>query len=369
VAYFLDLFSPETHKAFTSSNRDVSGFRIRQRQAAERIQKGDKLVCYVTKISRWVGLLQVVDAYFEDATPLFYPKDDPFVIRFHVNPIVWIGEFNRALPIHDQEVWKTLSTTRDYPPQGKTWTGPFRASLNRMIDEDGEFLEKLLHRQSGANPKEFPLTEADTRLLKRHTIRREDQKEVEVVVPVDEDEDVDEPIAADDKAESKKMQALIAQIGERMGLKVWLPRADRGRVLQHWKPEADVLLDELPLNYDEVTIKTIEQIDVIWLKRRSIVRAFEVEHTTAIHSGILRMADLMALQPNLDIRAHIVAPIERKDRVLQEIARPVFTLLEKGPLSNSCTYISYDSLKELASEKHLEHMTDSVVDEFIEEVD
>lgn len=330
MAYFLDLFSPETHKAFTSSKRDVSGFRIRQRQAAERIQKGDKLVCYVTKISRWVGLLQVVDAFFEDATPLFYPKDDPFVIRFHVDPIVWISEFNMALPIHDQEIWRTLSTTRDYPPQGKTWTGPFRASLNRMTDEDGDFLEKLLHGQSGANPKEFPLTEADDRLLKRHTIRREDQKEVEVVVPVDEDEDVDEPIAADDKAESKKMQALIAQIGERMGLKVWLPRADRGRVLQHWKPEADVLLDELPLNYDEVTIKTIEQIDVIWLKRRSIVRAFEVEHTTAIHSGILRMADLMALQPNLDIRAHIVAPIERKDKVLQEIARQSLRFLRKG---------------------------------------
>lgn len=82
-----------------------------------------------------------------------------------------------------------------------------------MTDEDGEYLEKLLRRESGANPKEFPLTEADDRLLKRHTIRREDQKEVEVVVPVDEDEDVDEPIAADDKAESKRMQALIAQIG------------------------------------------------------------------------------------------------------------------------------------------------------------
>jgi hypothetical protein len=81
------------------------------------------------------------------------------------------------------------------------------------------------------------------------------------------------------------------------------------------------------------------------------------------------MADLMALQPNLDIRAHIVAPIERKEKVLQEIARPVFTLLEKGPLSNSCTYISYDSLKELSSERHLEDMKDSVVDKYVEEAD
>lgn len=33
------------------------------------------------------------------------------------------------------------------------------------------------------------------------------------------------------------------------------------------------------------------------LRRRSIARAFEVEHTTAIYSGLLRKADLISLQP------------------------------------------------------------------------
>jgi hypothetical protein len=145
------------------------------------------------------------------------------------------------------------------------------------------------------------------------------------------------------------------------------PEGDRSRVLEYWTPEKDVMVDDLPLNYDETTIKTIEQIDVIWLKRRSIVRAFEVEHTTSIYSGSLRMADLMALQPNINIRAHIVAPIERKDKVLEEIRRPVLTLLEKGPLSNSCNFISYHALKEIASQKLLEHMTDSVIDEYVED--
>jgi len=30
------------------------------------------------------------------------------------------------------------------------------------------------------------------------------------------------------------------------------------------------LLDKLPLNYDGTTLQTIEQIDVIWLKNRSM---------------------------------------------------------------------------------------------------
>ncbi len=101
--------------------------------------------------------------------------------------------------------------------------------------------------------------------------------------------------------------------------------------MSKWKADENDLLEILPLNYDETTIKTIEQIDVLWLRRRAIVRAFEVEHTTSIYSGILRMADLLALQPNMNIKLHIVAPYARRDKVFQEIQRPVFSLLDEGP--------------------------------------
>ena len=37
------------------------------------------------------------------------------------------------------------------------------------------------------------------------------------------------------------------------------------------------------------------------------------------------------LQPNINIRAHILAPPERREKVLEEITRPVFSLLEKRP--------------------------------------
>jgi hypothetical protein len=127
-----------------------------------------------------------------------------------------------------------------------------------------------------------------------------------------------------------------------------------------------MLLDILPLNYDETTLKTIEQIDVLWLKRRSIVRAFEVEHTTAVYSGILRMADLLALQPNMDIKLHIVAPEYRRDKVFEEIQRPVFSLLEKGPLIEYCTFIPYDSLIELSELKYLAHVSDSILEDYAE---
>ena len=154
-----------------------------------------------------------------------------------------------------------------------------------------------------------------------------------------------------------------------MGLSIWLPRSDRAAVLKEWKGDSQDLLERLPLNYDDTTLRTIEQIDVLWLRSRSIVRAFEIEHTTSVYSGILRMADLLALQPNMDIKLHIVAPLARRDKVFAEIRRPVFSLLEKGPLAESCTYLSYDNVRELASQKHLAHLSDSVLDEYAEEAE
>ena len=69
-------------------------------------------------------------------------------------------------------------------------------------------------------------------------------------------------------------------IGERMRFDIWLPKADRQRVLEIWKPAEQSLLEQLPMNYNEATLSTIENIDVLWIHRRSIKRAFEVEHTT-----------------------------------------------------------------------------------------
>jgi hypothetical protein len=77
-----------------------------------------------------------------------------------------------------------------------------------------------------------------------------------------------------------------------------VPASDRAKIIELVPANSqERFVTSVPLNYDLTTIKTIENIDVIWLFRRSIVHAFEVEHTTAIYSGLLRMADLLALQP------------------------------------------------------------------------
>jgi hypothetical protein len=53
MAYFLDLFSPETWRAFRKQDACVSGFRERQRVTAGRTKPGDILLCYLIRLSRW----------------------------------------------------------------------------------------------------------------------------------------------------------------------------------------------------------------------------------------------------------------------------------------------------------------------------
>jgi len=360
MPYFTDLFTVETYQAFLASDRTFSGFRETQTSMAKRLKRGDKLLGYIKGLSRWAAVLEVVDGPNIDRTPLFLPENDPFVVRVRVKAAPALS-LEHALPIRDNEIFGALSFTR-----GKDdgyWLGPLCRSLQHIEEEDGRFLESLLIRQF-TSPKPYPLNQADVDQYRPKQVKRANGT-VSVTVPKDES-DVELPVATKAGRDSIKNQADLARLGEMMGFRIWLPRNDRAAVLQHWQPSDGSLLDSLPLNYDDTTLETIEQIDVLWLKGRAIQRAFEVEHSTAIYSGLLRMADLLALQPNMNIALHIVAPAERRDKVLAEIRRPVFSLLEHQPLAECCTFIAYEDLREIMALKHLTHLSDSVLEEYQE---
>jgi hypothetical protein len=74
MAQFIDLFSPETYQAFADSSRSISRFPLRHKATAERVSRGDLLVCYLTRLSRWFGLLEVVEGPFIDHKPILFPR-------------------------------------------------------------------------------------------------------------------------------------------------------------------------------------------------------------------------------------------------------------------------------------------------------
>lgn len=322
------------------------------------MEPGDRFICYMTKASRWFAVTEVLCKSFIDETPLYAEQDDPFVVRFNVRTVVLLTP-ELGIPALDDIVWTKLSFTRNQSKHSSAWANRIRGSLSRLDEEDGRHLESVIAEQEQRRLI-YPLDKA------LYATFAEPVAKIPVAVPTDTPE-LAQGSEPNEVRESIQVQALLAQIGSRLGFRVWLPPGDRAAVLRVWTPEEGTEpLTELPLTYDADTNKTIQQIDVLWLKRRAIVRAFEVEHTTAIYSGILRMADLLALQPNINIKLHIVAPLARRPKVFSELLRPVFAYLESGPLATSCSYLSYDSLRELAREKFLAHLSDSVLDEYEE---
>lgn len=166
-----------------------------------------------------------------------------------------------------------------------------------------------------------------------------------LTVPAD---DIDSTTPADmEKGNTvhTEIQWLLLKLGNDMGLDLWVANNDRNKVIngQRFK-DLPRLKKSLPLTFDEATNKTIKLIDVLWLKQNSILAAFEIESTTSIYSGILRMADLIAMQPNINIPLYIVAPEDRRAKVYSEVNRPVFSNLPT-PMNAICKYISFSALR------------------------
>jgi hypothetical protein len=183
---------------------------------------------------------------------------------------------------------------------------------------------------------------------------RKGHKTVETLVSIPEREDEGEQEALEFGRESlttevnqhTNIQYQLIQLGAEMGFGVWVARNDRskeykGKTLQNLPN----IINELPTQFDNVTNKVIGLIDILWLRGNQIVAAFEIECTTSVYSGLLRMSDLLALQPNIKINIFLIAPETRRDKVRNEILRPTFRLRER-PLSEICGFISIEELKE-----------------------
>jgi hypothetical protein len=153
-----------------------------------------------------------------------------------------------------------------------------------------------------------------------------------------------------------------------MGLDVWVARNDRNRSYKG-KSFSSIprLKNSLPLQFDEATNTTIEHIDVLWLHGKSIAAAFEIESTTSIYSGLLRMSDLISMQPNLNIPLFLVAPDERRSKVQQEINRPTFTRLSPA-MTEICRFIPFGPLREKVKQAEEGGLVRYLRPEFLDEI-
>lgn len=124
-----------------------------------------------------------------------------------------------------------------------------------------------------------------------------------------------------------EVQGWLRDLGRALGFDVWIAANDRGRVLGSGRL-GDGCLDALPAPIAGMPgADTVRLIDVLWLERGAgrVVAAFEVEHSTSIYSGIVRMLDLALGAPSQAVtELFLVAPDDREREVRDQLARPAF---------------------------------------------
>jgi hypothetical protein len=332
--YWLDLFTGVTWKEFLAAGGEVSGFRQSRWSAVQKIRAGDCLLCYLTGVSRFIGVLEVVGAPFKDSSEIW--KDEDFPCRLRVKTVVMLTP-ETAVPV--LELRDRLSFFRNMKSP-IAWTGHFRGSPARWNVADGQaVLEALMDAKK--SPTTRPVDAA--KLARRPKALK--ARIGSVTVPDSEGPSTEKPEQRREPTDHEEIQWLLLRLGADMGFDVWVARNDRGRQVKGERlGDSPKLKTELPLQFDEATNRTIELIDVLWLKSNAIVAAFEIESTTSIYSGLLRMADLITMQPNLNIPLYLVAPDERRQKVFDEVNRPTFKRLSP-PLFEVCRFISFSDLR------------------------
>jgi len=97
------------------------------------------LLCYVTGISRFISILEVVSEPYRDTTLIW--SDEEFPCRLKVKPIIELT-FETAVPVHDLKDSFSCFQNLKNP---NSWTGAFRGSPAKWPAADGEAVVKAIH--------------------------------------------------------------------------------------------------------------------------------------------------------------------------------------------------------------------------------
>ena len=128
------------------------------------------------------------------------------------------------------------------------------------------------------------------------------------------------------ESEHTRIQYLLIKIGRALKYDVYVARNDRHRSF-NGEAFAMLTVPALPeLGWPAEVMDTVGLIDALWLRpaTREIVCAFEVEKSTSIYSGILRLEDLARSIPGCTCNLYLVAPDDRAREVMAQLARPAF---------------------------------------------
>lgn len=146
----------------------------------------------------------------------------------------------------------------------------------------------------------------------------------------------------EDESLHTEMQYHLLKIGSALGYDVISASNDKSKSYSGNNFSFLCLAKFPEMQTDMDTASTIKLIDVLWYKKgtNNVIAAFEVEKSTSIYSGILRLTDLSYSIADGDEIFYLVVPDKREKDVCIQLSRPAI----KG-LKTTINYILFSDLR------------------------
>ncbi len=145
TSYWVVTFTLKTWAEAQAAGGNIVGFRSSSRGGFRRMALGDHVLCYLTGISRFVAVQEVVSGIFVSKSPIW--KDDYLPLRVSVMDIVRL-EPETAVPV--SELRSDLSIFRNLK-RPSAWGVHFRTSPKKWKEADGKVVVSAL-REAEKNP-------------------------------------------------------------------------------------------------------------------------------------------------------------------------------------------------------------------------
>lgn len=152
-------------------------------------------------------------------------------------------------------------------------------------------------------------------------------------------------VKMEDEEESlhTEMQFHLLKIGSALGYDAFPASNDRSKSFKgsSFSFMCSATFPQIAL--DRETLNTVRLIDVLWFEKgtNNVIAAFEVEKSTSIYSGILRLTDLSYTIADGDEVFYLIVPDKREKDVLVQLSRPAIK-----NLNTTIKYILFSELRQ-----------------------
>ncbi len=151
MTYWIVVGSAENFQIAVDRGFDLFGFKSTRRRETERMQPGDKLIFYLTKVMRFGGIASVTSEVFEDHEPIFRsetkPSEDyPFRVRTEAETV--LDEEDR---LEVKEWAPQMEYTKKWPSEH--WRLAFQGNLHEIPQSDYKMLEREMRARVKAKAK------------------------------------------------------------------------------------------------------------------------------------------------------------------------------------------------------------------------